>query len=137
MRLILFITLPATVGLILLTRPIIEVLFEGGEFNAQSTALTAWALDVFCGGAVRVFDDQDHRSGILCPARHVDAGGHWILLPAGQYRAAISFSFDGCRNGGPPLATSVAAFFDTIALMIALPAGVTALLACVRWGDRA
>ena len=49
-RLILFITLPATVGLILLRVPIIEVLFEGGEFDAQSTALTAWALLFFAVG---------------------------------------------------------------------------------------
>ena len=50
MRLILFITLPATVGLILLREPIIEVLFEGGEFDAQSTALTSWALMFFAMG---------------------------------------------------------------------------------------
>ncbi|HET9219852.1 MAG TPA: murein biosynthesis integral membrane protein MurJ, partial [Terriglobia bacterium] len=43
MRLVLFITLPATVGLILLRVQIIEVLFEGGEFDRQSIELTAWA----------------------------------------------------------------------------------------------
>src|SRR5262245_12746012 len=49
-RLILFITLPATVGLVLLRREIIEVLFEHGDFNAHSTALTAWALPFFAVG---------------------------------------------------------------------------------------
>jgi len=49
-RLILFITLPATVGLVFLRREIIEVLFQHGDFNAASTALTAWALPFFAVG---------------------------------------------------------------------------------------
>jgi putative peptidoglycan lipid II flippase len=49
-RLILFITFPATVGLILLRREIIEVLFEHGNFDAASTTLTAWALPFFALG---------------------------------------------------------------------------------------
>src|SRR5438045_6433800 len=39
-RLILFITIPATVGLVLLRREIIEVLFQPGEFDCASSALT-------------------------------------------------------------------------------------------------
>src|SRR5262249_25660486 len=49
-RLILFITLPAKVGFILLRREIIEVLFQHGDFDAASTALTAWALPFFALG---------------------------------------------------------------------------------------
>src|SRR5262249_8323185 len=49
-RLILFITFPATVGLILLRREIIEVLFQHGDFHAPSTELTAWALPFFAIG---------------------------------------------------------------------------------------
>src|SRR5207253_5219044 len=49
-RIILFITLPATVGLIILRQEIIEVLFQHGDFNATSTALTAWALPFFALG---------------------------------------------------------------------------------------
>lgn len=44
LRAILTLTLPAAVGLLLLGRPVIQVLFEGGEFTAQSTDLVFYAL---------------------------------------------------------------------------------------------
>jgi putative peptidoglycan lipid II flippase len=40
------------VGLILLGRPIIEFLFQRGQFNAQSTDLVDWALVWFSAGLV-------------------------------------------------------------------------------------
>src|ERR1700745_3924404 len=73
-RTILFITLPATVGLIILRREIIEVLFQHGDFDAASTALTAWALPFFAVGLsafsmVKVivpafYALQDHRTPV-------------------------------------------------------------------------
>ena len=100
MRLILFITLPATVGLILLRVPIIEVLFEGGEFDAQSTALTAWALMFFAVGLSAFSMIKDHRSGVLCAARYVDSGGHWHSSPSWSILRSISFSFAGSEMAG-------------------------------------
>lgn len=44
LRAILTLTLPAAVGLLLLGRPVIQLLFEGGEFTAQSTELVFYAL---------------------------------------------------------------------------------------------
>ncbi|MCA9979186.1 MAG: hypothetical protein KDD89_00055, partial [Anaerolineales bacterium] len=44
LRSILFLGLPATAGLILLALPLIELLFERGEFTAQDTTWVAWAL---------------------------------------------------------------------------------------------
>jgi putative peptidoglycan lipid II flippase len=44
LRAILTLTLPAAVGLFLLGRPVIRVLFEGGEFTAESTELVFYAL---------------------------------------------------------------------------------------------
>lgn len=38
------VTIPATLGLLLLAEPIIRLLFEHGEFDAESTRMTAWAL---------------------------------------------------------------------------------------------
>ena len=43
-RIVLFVTIPAAVGLILLRVPIVQVLFEHGEFDAADTALTVWPL---------------------------------------------------------------------------------------------
>ena len=44
LRLIAFVTVPATVGLVLLQVPIVRVLFEGGRFGAADTRATAGAL---------------------------------------------------------------------------------------------
>ena len=115
MRLVLFITLPATVGLILLRVPIIEVLFERGEFDAQSTALTAWALMFFAVG-LSAFSMKK----VIVQAFYVV---HDTRTPViiGFFSLMINIAcnflfFRWLSNGGPPLATSVAAFFDTLAL---------------------
>lgn len=44
LRAILTLTLPAAVGLLLLGRPVIQLLFEGGEFTRESTELVYFAL---------------------------------------------------------------------------------------------
>ena len=50
MRLMAFVTLPATAGLILVGEPIVRLLFQFGEFNAESTAITAFALYFHAAG---------------------------------------------------------------------------------------
>ena len=59
LRLLVFVTIPATVGLIVLKTPIVRVLFEGGKFLAPDTGATAGALAALATGllffaAVRV-----------------------------------------------------------------------------------
>ncbi len=44
LRMILFLTIPASVGIIVLSRPLVTFLFERGEFDAASTDLTQEAL---------------------------------------------------------------------------------------------
>lgn len=50
MRIVSFIAIPSAVGLIVLRRPIIEVLFQHGRFDAHSTAITAPPLMFFALG---------------------------------------------------------------------------------------
>ena len=50
LRLIAFVTLPASVGLILLRVPIVRVLFQGGRFGAADTLETAGALATLSAG---------------------------------------------------------------------------------------
>jgi putative peptidoglycan lipid II flippase len=52
LRNMLFLTLPASVGLIILRVPIVRLLLEWGEFNETSTQMTAWALGFFALGLV-------------------------------------------------------------------------------------
>jgi putative peptidoglycan lipid II flippase len=46
-KLIFFVTFPAAIGLLVLNRPIIQVLYERGVFDAQSTAMSASCLLFF------------------------------------------------------------------------------------------
>jgi putative peptidoglycan lipid II flippase len=50
--LMLFLNLPATVGLIVLARPIVAVIFERGQFTAADTIATAAALQLYAIGLV-------------------------------------------------------------------------------------
>jgi len=52
LRQIFFITVPATIGLLVLAPPIVQLLFERGSFTAQSTFATAWALRYYALGLV-------------------------------------------------------------------------------------
>ncbi|HKA35480.1 MAG TPA: murein biosynthesis integral membrane protein MurJ [Thermoanaerobaculia bacterium] len=59
LRLLVFVTVPASVGLIVLKTPIVGVLFEGGQFDASDTlgtaaALAALAVGLFFFAGVRV-----------------------------------------------------------------------------------
>jgi putative peptidoglycan lipid II flippase len=51
-RMIVFLTVPASIGLIALGEPIIRLFFERGEFDAQSTRMTAFALQFYALGLV-------------------------------------------------------------------------------------
>jgi putative peptidoglycan lipid II flippase len=116
-RLILFITFPATVGLVVLRSEIIEVLFQHGDFDAASTALTAWALPFFALGlsafsmlkviVPAFYALQDTRTPVK------------IALIAMFLNIAFNFLFiRPLRNGGPALATSLSAFFNWISLFV-------------------
>ncbi len=50
LRAVLFLCLPATVGLLLLGRPLVRLLFERGAFAASSTEAVAWALAFYALG---------------------------------------------------------------------------------------
>jgi putative peptidoglycan lipid II flippase len=50
--LMLFLNVPATIGLIVLAQPIVAVIFERGEFTAADTAATAAALQLYAIGLV-------------------------------------------------------------------------------------
>lgn len=118
-RLILFITVPASVGLILLRIPIINTLWERGEFTRVTTEGTAFALLYYsiglCGFAgTRVvaaafYSMQDTKT----PAR---IGIYSIIL-----NVLFSLVLMGpLKHGGLALATSLAALFNALALIYIL-----------------
>jgi putative peptidoglycan lipid II flippase len=52
LRGILFMALPASVGLMILREPLVAFLYQRGEFDAQDVQLVAWALLWFAAGLV-------------------------------------------------------------------------------------
>lgn len=50
LSLVLFVSVPATVGLIVLARPIVSLLFEHGQFGPEDTARTAWVVVLYSAG---------------------------------------------------------------------------------------
>ena len=116
-RFILLITVPSTVGLILLREPIVEVLFEHGAFGSASTALTAWPLLFFALGlsafsmvkivvpAFYALHDTKTPVKVAFMAMLVNIGFNLLLIRP-------------LENGGLAMATSLAAFFNAIALLV-------------------
>ncbi len=52
LRSVLLLSIPASVGLVMLGRPIIALLFQNRQFDANSTRLVAWALSWYAVGLV-------------------------------------------------------------------------------------
>ncbi len=52
LRMMLMMSVPATVGLMVLAGPIVEFIFQRGEFNATSTQMTALALFYYAPGLI-------------------------------------------------------------------------------------
>ena len=116
-RVVLFVTMPATVGLILLRVPIVQVLFEHGQFNRESTNLTAWAL-VFFSLGLSAFALMK----IIVPAfyaLHDTRTPVIVAFAAMLINIALNFAFfSRLDNGGPPLATSLSAAFSAVILIV-------------------
>ena len=115
-RLILFVTIPATVGLIILREPIINTLWERGEFMASTTEGTAIALLYYSIGlcaysgikiiAPAFYSLQDTKT----PAK---IGIYAMIL-----NTVLNLILMGpLQHGGLALATSISAIFN-VALLI-------------------
>jgi putative peptidoglycan lipid II flippase len=50
LRAVLYLSIPAAVGLVVLRVPLVQLLFERGAFGATSTQMVAWALGLFALG---------------------------------------------------------------------------------------
>jgi putative peptidoglycan lipid II flippase len=122
-RLVSFITVPAAVGLMILREPLVNVLFQHGQFARESTHLTSRALLYYAFGlpafaAVRLvvpafYSQQDTRTPVL-----VAAGA--VLLNVALNFLFIGYLFSLLYNGSPALATSLAAYFNFLMLIVIL-----------------
>ena len=118
-----FLSLPASLGLILLAKPLVTILFQRGDFTAHSTDLVSWALIFYSAGLV-----SHSMVEVLSRAFYAI---HDTLTPVLTSLAAMSlnvvfslgFSFLFTRwewmpHGGLALANSLATTLEMLALTV-------------------
>jgi len=121
-RIVAFITIPAALGLMVLREPIIRVLFQHGQFVAESTRLTARALLYYAVGLPALatvklvvpafYSTRDTKTPVIvaCISLAINIALNILFAQALFFRRV--------QNGGPALATALATFFDFFALLI-------------------
>lgn len=117
LRLVSFITIPATVGLIILRQPIIQVLFQHGRFDRLSTEITAWAL-LFAASGLPWYAGTK----ILVPAFYsthdtVTPVKVSVLVMTANVLLNLVF-LEPLRNGGPPAAAALAGMLNFLLLYL-------------------
>lgn len=115
--------LPASVGLILLARPIVSLLFERGEFSADVAQMTAWALIWYAAGLVghaimevltrAFYAQQDTKTPVIIGAGAMGLNVLFSILFS-QWFAQIGW----LPLGGLALANSLATALEASALFI-------------------
>jgi putative peptidoglycan lipid II flippase len=121
-RIVAFITIPAALGLMILREPIIRVLFQHGQFVAESTRLTARALLYYAVGlpalaSVKLivpafYSTRDTKTPVIIASISLCIN---IVL---NIVFLETFLYKRVQNGGPALATGLATFFDFFALFV-------------------
>jgi len=123
LRGVLLLSIPASIGLILLREPIITLLYQRGEFTEHSTTLVAWALLWYAAGLVghsvlevlaRAFYAlHDTKTPVI------------VGVIAMSLNVVFSFAFAALfkqigwmPHGGLALANSLATALETIALLV-------------------
>jgi putative peptidoglycan lipid II flippase len=125
LRAVFFLSLPASLGLILLRRPIIEMLLQGDVFDARSTDLVAWALLWYAAGlvghsllevVVRAFYAQyDTRTPVAIGVLAMTLNIVLSLVLAGAFtRAGLP------PHGGLALANTLATALEVSLLLVLL-----------------
>lgn len=123
LRAVLLLSIPATLGLILLREPIIGVIYRGGEFSAASADLVSWALLWYAVGLVghsvveivsRAFYAlHDTRTPVM-----VGVGAMSLNLVFSLLFSAGFERIGWAPHGGLALANSLATALEMAALLI-------------------
>lgn len=114
-RIVAYITVPAAIGLMTLREPIIRMLFQHGQFVAESTRLTARPLLYYSIGLPALacvklivpafYSARDTKTPVIVALISFFLN---ILLNI----VFLQIFFKRFQNGGPALATAIATLFD-------------------------
>ena len=119
----LFLAIPASAGLALLREPLVALIYQGGEFTAQSTQMVAWALLWYGLGLIghsvveivsRAFYAlHDTKTPVLIGIAAMSLNLGFSFLFTYLFRIA-----GWMPHGGLALANSLATFLEMIALLV-------------------
>jgi putative peptidoglycan lipid II flippase len=122
LRAILLLAVPASLGLILLARPIIAFIFERGAFDPHSTQLVTWALIWYAAGLVGHSIVEIVSRAFY--ALHDTKTPVFVGVAAMSLNVILSILFSRLfvavgwmPHGGLALANSVATFMESFALL--------------------
>lgn len=125
LRGVLLLAVPASLGLILLRKPLIQLLYEHGEFTARDTEMVAWALLWYVAGLVfhsllevivRAFYAlHDTRTPVTMTAINMGLNIAFSLTFPGWFSR-----LGWMPHGGLALANSLATLLECVALIILL-----------------
>ncbi|HET7375651.1 MAG TPA: lipid II flippase MurJ, partial [Anaerolineae bacterium] len=119
LRAILLLTIPATIALLILGRPLVQILFERGRFTSAATDLVTFALQGYAIGLIG-------QSTLEVCARSFYAQQDTytpLYVALGAMAINITFSFllkDVLGVGGLALANSIGASVEVLGLVIIL-----------------
>ncbi len=118
-RIVAYITIPAAIGLMILREPIIRMLFQHGQFVAESTRLTARPLLYYAAGlpalaCVKLIVPAFYSAGDT--RTPVTVAGISFVLNIVLNVIFLEVFFKRFQNGGPALATVLATIFDFFTL---------------------
>ncbi len=122
LRGVLLLSLPASLGLVLLRKPLIVLLYQRGEFDARSTELVAWALLWYAIGLVghsvveivsRAFYAlHDTKTPVF-----IGIGAMSLNVVFSYAFSALFFRVGWLPHGGLALANSLATALEMLALL--------------------
>jgi putative peptidoglycan lipid II flippase len=125
LNIIITLSLPAAVGLVMLGKPLISLLFQRGQFTSTQTQQVAWALTWFATGLVAhaalelvtraFYAVKDSRTPALLSVVSTVIN---VLLSVGL--AALFGQMGLLPFGGLALALSIATALETLALFVLL-----------------
>lgn len=118
LRVIMFLSIPAAIGLAMLAAPAVTVLLERGEFTARDTAITSAALAWFCLGIVPQAGIEIHSRGFYAVGDTLTP----VIFAVGAVGLNLALSallFAEFEVEGLAFAVSVASWVEWVALYFA------------------
>lgn len=114
-----FVAVPASIGLILVARPLVAVVFERGQFNAEATRLTAWTLCFYALGLSGFFIQQ------IVTRAFYSMGDSKAPMRSAMIAVAINIALNltliwPMGSAGLALSTAVCSYIQVVILIVIL-----------------